>query len=398
MQVTIVHAGWLSAPNGASSVLRTLVGQKKLFSDNGIELSSYTMDDISPKLFQVVAPKRKSIKLRLIDYINRKSKYNSFYAVLLIYGYYLRHADKITKSFFQTQSMPQVVFLHDIFTCFYYFQNRPQCFERIPVVLVLHTNGDLFNMLRQYYKTLEYSWFYKQLYKCALKTIEKVDKIGFVARGPMEHFHDIYPDISAKKLFFVYNGLPAKEFTFQKNVESNENKRIKMICVGSVTERKGQRFIIEALRELSAIERSYLYITFVGDGDIKDELVALSHKYDIEECVCFAGISNRVDELLMDSDVFILASKDEGFPIAILEAMRMSLPIISTSIAGIPEMIDNEQSGLLIEPTVIQVKSVFQKINRYNWKLMGNCAHEKFNKLFTVQSMVNSYSKLFNSL
>lgn len=63
----------------------------------------------------------------------------------------------------------------------------------------------------------------------------------------------------------------------------------------------------------------------------------------ISKYIDFIGVSNQVENYLLRSDIFMLPSRDEGFPISILEAMRAGLPIISTNIAGIPEMVFRDQ-------------------------------------------------------
>ena len=74
------------------------------------------------------------------------------------------------------------------------------------------------------------------------------------------------------------------------------------------------------------------------------------------------GNSNQVNDYLTNSDACILFSKDEGLPISIIEAMRCGLPIISTRIAGIPEMIVEGISGYLVDVDEQQLSELFEKI------------------------------------
>lgn len=78
--------------------------------------------------------------------------------------------------------------------------------------------------------------------------------------------------------------------------------------------------------------------------------------------IYFVGNSNQVNDYLTNSDAFILFSKDEGLPISIIEAMRCGLPIISTRIAGIPEMIVEGISGYLVDVDEQQLSELFEKI------------------------------------
>ena len=112
--------------------------------------------------------------------------------------------------------------------------------------------------------------------------------------------------------------------------------------------------------------------------------------------VRFIGSSNIVDEYLHSADCFILFSKNEGLPIAIIEAMREGLPIISTSIAGIPELINDGENGYLIELDELKLSNLLLKIavERPNLRHMGEASRKLFNEKFTKEQMILSYSKI----
>lgn len=114
---------------------------------------------------------------------------------------------------------------------------------------------------------------------------------------------------------------------------------LEICCVGSVSKRKGQDMIVEALVKMSPVQREKVHFTIVGDGTLRGELEKLCFEKGISKYIDFIGVSNQVENYLLRSDIFMLPSRDEGFPISILEAMRAGLPIISTNIAGIPEMV-----------------------------------------------------------
>ena len=121
-------------------------------------------------------------------------------------------------------------------------------------------------------------------------------------------------------------------------------------------------------------------------------------KYNIEKYISFIGNSNKVTEYLLQSDIFILPSLDEGFPIAILEAMRASLPIVSTKVGGIPEMLENGVNGIFIDPSTKGVCDFISNINNYDWKAMGEKSYQIFLEKFTVKTMIDSYSSVMNQL
>lgn len=331
-KVDIIHGGWLKAPNGASSVLRTLAESTSKFEEYGIQLSVYSMDLIVLKSFENIAAINQRKGLRY--FIKKNANANSILAFISIYAIYLRHARKIVKYYFdQGLEESRILFIHDIFTCYYYLKYRSR---RQKTVLVLHNNGDTFNMLRQYYPVLNKSRLYSILLYIERKVLSEVDKVLFVAENPKDTFVQLHPDIPIEKVGFVYNGILSKEMHIcpEKHLGPLE-----ICCVGSVSKRKGQDMIVEALVKMSPVQREKVHFTIVGDGTLRGELEKLCFEKGISKYIDFIGVSNQVENYLLRSDIFMLPSRDEGFPISILEAMRAGLPIISTNIAGIPEMV-----------------------------------------------------------
>ena len=181
----------------------------------------------------------------------------------------------------------------------------------------------------------------------------------------------------------------------RRNEKSNV---INICCVGTVNERKGQRHLIEAVDMLPPQERGKIHINIVGDGEIKEDLVKLSQEKKLSDYFTFMGNRKDIEEILSHNDIFILPSHNEGLPIAILEAMRQGLPIISTKVGGIPEMIIDGKTGLLIEPSSDSVLSVFKNISSYDWKNMGIESKRLFNEKFSLNSMVDKYSTIFHEI
>ena len=126
---------------------------------------------------------------------------------------------------------------------------------------------------------------------------------------------------------------------------------VDFVFLGRIGERKGAFDLLEAFSQLppSVLERSRL--TLAGDGE-----VALAQRRAAELCV-----SERVEapgwidsevrsRLLAEASVFVLASHHEALPMALLEAMSMGLPVITTDVGGIPDLIQHEGNGLIVAP------------------------------------------------
>jgi glycosyltransferase involved in cell wall biosynthesis len=125
---------------------------------------------------------------------------------------------------------------------------------------------------------------------------------------------------------------------------------VSLVFCGRVGERKGAFDLITAFDRLPDPQKKSARLILAGDGEI-EKAQSLAAKLNITEQVTFLGWINsqQRDEILSQADVFILPSYNEGLPMAILEAMGWSLPIITTPVGGIPELI-NHQNGLLVTP------------------------------------------------
>ena len=119
--------------------------------------------------------------------------------------------------------------------------------------------------------------------------------------------------------------------------------------VGNFTAKKDQATLLRALAELSPAGRDVVAV-LVGLGPLEEELRALAVELGIGGRVRFPGSRDDVFALLPAFDVFVLSSRFEGLPIALLEAMATGVAPVATRVGGIPEVITDGQDGLLVDP------------------------------------------------
>lgn len=123
------------------------------------------------------------------------------------------------------------------------------------------------------------------------------------------------------------------------------------IVIGTLAElhkNKGLNFAIDGLAQLKKqTEASFIFI-ILGEGEERAALEKQISELGLEDVVLLAGYKERGAELLLAFDIFLLPSTTEAFPYAILEAGKAGLPIIASAVGGIPEIIDDMESGILI--------------------------------------------------
>lgn len=397
-KVDVIYGGWLNAPNGASSVIKLLYNNRSLFETNGVSCNFVTNDTYweTPKCrSNDMVLQNKGVKSCIKRVLKALISHSpTLESAISIYLGFMKSSKKIAKRYVEDEN-PQdktPLFFHDIFTCYYYLKHTS---ANRPILLTLHNNGETFKMLSLYFPCINDSWVMRLLNRVEHYTINKVTKICFVANNPCKLFLRNHPEISPDRVHFVYNGLPHIDSC--NDVVKNDN--LYEICsVGSITSRKGQDIIIKSLSLMKPCERDKIHITFVGDGDKRHRLEEECEKLGFNSIVSFVGNQRNVDEYLMKSDIFLLMSRDEGFPMAILEAERIGLPIISTNVAGIPEMIKHKETGFVINPNSEELADILKEIDKYDWKGMGEKSQSLFNSRFTLGNMIDGYSSILKAL
>lgn len=143
-----------------------------------------------------------------------------------------------------------------------------------------------------------------------------------------------------------------------------------IVCVGTLHEVKGQSYLIQACRELK--DRGIDFrCHFVGGGPDREALTKLAGDLGIQEKVCFHGQQKQaaIAQLLQDADVLVAPSvptsdgRREGIPVVLIEAMSSGVPVIASNLSGIPELVIDGQTGLLVDPR--DVKGLVDALEHY---------------------------------
>jgi glycosyltransferase involved in cell wall biosynthesis len=124
--------------------------------------------------------------------------------------------------------------------------------------------------------------------------------------------------------------------------------RIVVGVVATLQDKKGHRVLLDAVAKTPGLEAIWLML--VGDGPERAPLEAYAATLGIKERVTFCGTRRDLGNLLPAMDVFALPSLWEGLPLALILAMGASRPVVATRLAGIPEVVSDGDTGLLVEP------------------------------------------------
>jgi glycosyltransferase involved in cell wall biosynthesis len=224
------------------------------------------------------------------------------------------------------------------------------------------------------------SFFWKKISYFILKNANKVIVLTEDMKRELQKIYN-------GEILVIPNGIELNNYkNLQKENIPVENKII--IFVGTLSPVKGLIYLIEAM-EIIHTEMKNTFLMIVGEGQEKKSLEEMVIKLHLEKVVFFKGrIPNEdIPKFLVQGYVFVLPSLSEGFPNVILEAMAAGLPIITTDIDGLSEIITNEENGYLVEPknshqladkllkilkNPIQRKIIsdnnIEKASKYSWK------------------------------
>ena len=153
------------------------------------------------------------------------------------------------------------------------------------------------------------------------------------------------------KLTVVHCGVDTKALRPQSSNGARADRPVAVLCVGRLVPVKGQLVLLEAVAELVRAGRD-VRLTLVGAGPMHDELAAQARRLGIEERVELTGPLGHPDVLqrMRTADVFCLPSFAEGVPVVLMEAMALGVPVVTTRVMGIPELVEDGASGLLVAP------------------------------------------------
>ncbi|MBK8465888.1 MAG: glycosyltransferase [Chloracidobacterium sp.] len=139
------------------------------------------------------------------------------------------------------------------------------------------------------------------------------------------------------------------------NLRSTDANSVRILFAGRLVPQKRPELFIEMASQLC--ERLFdvnLEFVIAGDGPLRSDLEHLAQKHNLEnKGVKFAGETSEMSELYLSSDILVLTSDHEGTPNVILEAMAYGLPVVATTVGGVPGIL-NDRCGILVEPTNIE--------------------------------------------
>lgn len=325
----------------------------------------------------------------LITYIvtMRPMKINRILGVIIRMGMYVKALFRISLTFLNKNK--KIAHVHMASHSSFFRKSTIIIFLRmLKIPIVIHLHSGYFNTFFADELNSAMQKYVKWIFSLANKTIVLTNSWNTWYKN----------EINSNNSIVIYNGV--KDYYNQKSIELNKREK-NILFIGRLDKKKGIYDLLYAFEEvLQHIPDVKLVIC--GNGEI-EECKTLVNELSIGKSVDFLGWIGEKEKykLLNEAKIFVLPSYYEGLPMGVLEAMSAGIGIVTTNVGGIPEAIENEKNGLLIEPN--QLEQLSQSLislleNENKLKVFSTQARKDFANKFDIIKITKETEDLYYSI
>ncbi|TRX20931.1 glycosyltransferase family 4 protein [Flavobacterium franklandianum] len=218
-----------------------------------------------------------------------------------------------------------------------------------------------------------------------------IDQFIGVSEYTRKHILKDYGSFLDKKTSVIYNGIDT--MVFVKRVNENTNKFV--VC-SHLRPSKGIQDLIKAVAVLEENIKSQIQIDVYGEGPYENELLEMIKENNLERIIHFRGGSSQLNELLYNYRYLVQPTYMECFSLSILESLAANVPVITTTVGGNLEIIENNTNGFIFEPKdYLALSEILKNIVLENLKI-DNDVSLQIEKDFNLEKMVNEHIQLLN--
>jgi len=201
-----------------------------------------------------------------------------------------------------------------------------------------------------------------------------------------------------KTVVTVYNGINLNNFKNNPKSIRLEQNTLNFITVGRFTDAKDYPNLINAFAILKKNNRA-INLTIVGDGELRDQIESLIKELELEEDVTLLGRRSDIPQLLSQADIFVLASKFEGFGLVVAEAMACECYVVATDSGGVAEVMGNTGKLVPIQNSQALADALQNAIALSSKDRMQNNrkARARVEQLFSLETSVQKWLALYEA-
>ncbi len=211
--------------------------------------------------------------------------------------------------------------------------------------------------------------------------------------------------VNRENIYLVHNGIDLSKFKEYKIDEINDLKKEiglgnKYFVAGTAarfSSVKGLEYFIRSMPEVLRTRKDIVFL-LIGYGREELKLRQLAKVLKVEDRVKFFNPTRRTQEYLCVMDIFVMPSIQEGLGISILEAQAQKIPVIASNVGGIPDIIEDRITGILVEPKDESAisKAILELLEDRNlYSIIKNGAYNKIVKEFSLEKMIVDTEKVY---
>ncbi|MDH3603178.1 MAG: glycosyltransferase family 4 protein [Candidatus Tectomicrobia bacterium] len=170
--------------------------------------------------------------------------------------------------------------------------------------------------------------------------------------------------------------------------------------VGHLAGHKGHRYLLDAM-QLILQEEPSVGLAIAGTGDLREELEAQAEALGITQQVCFTGFRHDILSFIRDLEIFVFPSNLEGLGTSVLDAMALGKPVVATQAGGIPEMVQDGVTGLLVPPRDPKAlaQAILQLLRQPTLSTrFGEAGAQRVKEHFTAERMASQTMQVYRQL
>ena len=202
------------------------------------------------------------------------------------------------------------------------------------------------------------------------------------------------------KVEFLANGVDLMVFSTAHKEKISEQSKLKVVMVGRLWEQKDPKTLLDAAISILKKDRRFQF-DFIGDGEYLENLQSQVNQQGLTDSIRFLGWQSDVPNLLPTYHLFVLPSKWEGMPLAILEAFACGLPVIATNIPGNRDLVADGTDGFLFEigdATALEECLLRYRADAELLHCHGQSAREKVETKYDIKTRHTAISKIYRSM
>jgi sugar transferase (PEP-CTERM/EpsH1 system associated) len=201
----------------------------------------------------------------------------------------------------------------------------------------------------------------------------------------------------SRRLLTILNGIDEHRFVPSAAAAPHGSTACVVGTVARLAPEKGLDRLVEAFGQLARRHDS-MRLVIAGGGREAQSLTEQAHRLGLADRVSFPGHQSRPESVLVTLDIFVLPSLTEGIPLALLEAMAVGLPVVATSVGGVPDVVEDGISGILVppdDPAALARAIDGLASDPVRRQRLGRAGRERVARRFSLSAMAAAYRELY---